>query len=96
MKSLIDRCGMVSRVNGFTLKNKLGAAIVAMRRAGGNHVFSSLNYFFLISQMIVVGADYWNIGKGLKEGDVNHDNEGMQTLQILADNFSRLLTKLQS
>ena len=35
---------------------KVGAAVVAVRRAGGTHVFDSLNYFFTISQMIVPGS----------------------------------------
>ena len=47
MKALIDRAGMVSRANGDMLARKVGAAVVAARRAGAIHVFNSINHFFL-------------------------------------------------
>ncbi len=94
MKALIERCGMVSRVNGDLLKRKAGAAVVAVRRGGAAHVFSSMNYFFLIAEMIVVGSSYWNIGIGLKPGEVNDDEEGMRTMTDLGRNMAWLLPRL--
>ncbi len=94
MKALIERCGMVSRVNGDMLKRKVGAAVVAARRAGAYHAFSSLNSFFLIGQMIVVGSSYWNLGKGKDPGDVREDAEGMKTMKDLGDNMVYLLKKI--
>ena len=38
--------------------------MVAVRRAGANHAFSSLNYFFLIGQMIIPWSSYWNMAIG--------------------------------
>src|SRR5208283_4517400 len=38
MKALIERCGMVTRVNGDLLKRKVGAGVVAVRRAGATNV----------------------------------------------------------
>ena len=57
-KAFIDRVGLVSKVNGDILKHKVGAAVVAVRRQGATHVFSSINFFFLINQMFVVGSSY--------------------------------------
>ena len=57
-------------------KRKLGAAVVAVRRAGGIHAFDAMNHFFLIEQMIVVGSSYWNIGIGREKGEVAGDEEG--------------------
>ncbi len=94
MKALIERCGMVSRVNGDMLKRKVGAAVVAVRRAGAYHVFSSLNSFFLIGQMIVVGSSYWNLGRGKDPGEVRDDAEGMKTMTDLGDNMAWLLKKM--
>ena len=94
MKALIERCGMVSRVNGDMLKRKVGAAVVAVRRAGAYHVFSSLNSFFLIGQMIVVGSSYWNLGRGKDPGEVKDDREGMKTMADLGDNMAWLLKKM--
>ncbi len=95
MKALIERCGMVSRANGNMLKRKLGAGVVAVRRAGAYHVFSTLNSFFLIGEMIVVGSSYWNIGKGREKGEVQDDTEGIQTMRDLGKNMAWLLKKLE-
>jgi len=68
MKALIDRAGYVAKMNDDMFKRKPGAAVVSVRRAGATSVFSDLNYFFLISQMIIPGSSYWNLGVGLKPG----------------------------
>ncbi len=94
MKALIDRAGMVSRANGNMLKRKLGAAVVAARRAGAIHVFDSINHFFLIGEMIIVGSSYWNIGLGREKGEVAGDEEGLQTMVTLGKNINWLLTKM--
>lgn len=91
MKALMDRCGMVSRANGDMFKRKLGAAVVAARRAGAIHVFDTMNHFFLIGQMIVVGSNYWNIGMGREKEEVAKDEEGMQTMRVLGQNMAWLL-----
>ncbi len=96
MKSLIERCGMVSRANGDLFQRKVGASVVAARRAGASHVFSSLNYFFLIGQMILAGSSYWNIGMGQKPGDVLNDEEGIKTMQVLGDNMAWLIGKIKA
>ena len=94
MKALIDRSGFVCRANGDMFRRKVGAAVVAVRRAGGIHVFNSINHFFLISQMIVPGSSYWNIGVGLLPGDVEKDEEGIVTMTDLGKNMAWLLKKL--
>jgi multimeric flavodoxin WrbA len=75
-------------------KHKVGAAVVAVRRAGSVHAFDSLNHFFFIEQMIVPGSIYWNMGFGLEKGDVEKDNEGLQTMKVLGQNFAWLLKKI--
>jgi len=94
MKALIERCGMVARANADIYQRKVGASVVAVRRAGASHVFSSLNYFFLISQMVVVGSSYWNIGRGREIGEVQSDEEGMQTMKKLGENMTWVLERL--
>jgi len=94
MKALIERCGMVSRANGDMLKRKVGAGVVAVRRAGAMHVFSSLNSFFLINQMIIPGSSYWNLGIGRQPGEVNNDLEGVQTMKNLGKNMAWLMKKI--
>jgi multimeric flavodoxin WrbA len=94
--ALMDRAFYVNRANDELFKNKVGAAVVAVRRAGGIHVFNSLNHFFFISQMIVPGSKYWNIGYGLQPGDVEKDSEGLDTMKILGQNMAWLLKKLHT
>jgi len=94
MKALIDRSGMVGRANGELYKRKLGAAVVAVRRAGSIHAFDTMNHFFQISQMIIVGSSYWNIGIGREKGEVASDEEGMKTMRQLGENMSWLLQKI--
>jgi len=94
MKALIDRAGMVSRANADMLARKVGAAVVAARRAGAIHVFNSLNHFFFIGQMIVPGSSYWNVGMGRQKGEVEKDDEGIQTMKNLGRNMAWLLKKI--
>ena len=96
MKALIDRVGFVARANPEILKRKVGAAVVAVRRAGGMTTFDAMNHFFLISQMIVPGSSYWNVGIGHKKGEVETDEEGMKTMDDLGKNMAWLIRKLQS
>ena len=96
MKALTERAVFVSGANGGLLKYKVGAAVVAVRRAGATNVFSSLNFFFLISEMIVVGSTYWNLGIGLAPGEVKKDQEGIRTFKNLGKNFAFVLQKLNS
>ncbi len=94
VKSLIDRAGIVAKVNGDILARKVGAAVVAVRRAGAAHVFSSINYFYTINQMIIPGSRYWNLGIGRDPGEVTADEEGMDTMKVLGKNMAWLLDKL--
>ena len=95
MKALIERCGMVGRANQDLYKRKVGAAVVAVRRAGAIHVFNSLNYFFTINEMIVPGSSYWNIVIGRQPGEANNDAEGVQTMKNLGKNMAWLLKKVK-
>jgi multimeric flavodoxin WrbA len=94
--TLIDRVGYVARRHPQLLRRKAGAAIVVARRAGQNFTFAQLNYFFLISEMVVPGSTYWNVAFGLEKGEVENDAEGVKTIVTLAQNMAWLLKKLGS
>ncbi len=94
-KAVVDRSGMVSRANGGMFRRKAGAAVVAVRRGGAIHAFDSLNHFFLIGEMIVPGSTYWNIGIGREIGDVDGDEEGVQTMKDLGRNMAWLLKRIR-
>jgi multimeric flavodoxin WrbA len=96
VKALIDIAGYVTRANGHTLKRKVGAGVVAVRRGGALHTFETINNFFLINQMIVPGSSYWNFAFGRNPGDVLNDEEGMQTIKTLGENMAWLLKKINN
>jgi multimeric flavodoxin WrbA len=96
LKALIDRAGYVARANSDLFRRKVGAAVVAVRRAGGIPTFDAINHFFLISQMIVPGSSYWNIGVGGAKGDVEKDEEGLQTMDTLGMNIAWLLKRIKA
>jgi len=93
MKALIDRGGRVARSSGM-LKRKVGAGIVTARRMGAIHVYDTINHFFLINEMFVPGASYWNTGFGGAPGEVCDDEEAKKTMKTLADNMAYLLKKI--
>jgi multimeric flavodoxin WrbA len=88
LKALIDRTGMVAKANDDLFKRKISAAVVAVRRAGSIHAFDSINHFFFISQMIVPGSNYWNMGFGREKGKVEGDEEGVQIMKTLGKNMA--------
>ncbi len=94
LKALIERAGMVAKVNGDMFRHKIGAAVVAVRRGGAIHTFDSINHFFFINQMIVPGSNYWNVGIGMEAGAVDKDEEGIVTMRILGENMAWLLKKV--
>ena len=96
IKALMDRACLVSKANGGIFRRKVGAAVVAVRRAGAIHAFDALNHFFFISEMIVPGSSYWNIGIGREIGEVEQDAEGMQTMKTLGQNMAWLLKKIKN
>ncbi len=95
MKALIDRAGYVAMGNDHMFKRKVGAAVVAVRRAGAMTTFDGINHFFLISEMIVPGSSYWNVGIGHRKGDVEKDEEGLETMDDLGKNMAWLLKQLK-
>ncbi|MFH0917893.1 MAG: flavodoxin family protein [Candidatus Omnitrophota bacterium] len=95
-KALIERAGMVSRANNNLFKRKVGAAVVAVRRGGAIHAFDSINHFFTIGEMIIVGASYWNVGIGREIGQVANDQEGLETMSNLGKNMVWLLEKINA
>jgi multimeric flavodoxin WrbA len=96
LKAVIDRTGYVARGcrAGNPLARKPAAAVIAVRRGGAIHAFDSINHFFLISDMVVVGSSYWNLGVGGPKGAVEHDDEGMSTMANLGSNMAWLLGRL--
>jgi multimeric flavodoxin WrbA len=97
VKALIDRCGFVNKANGGNLlRGKVGASVVAVRRAGSTFTYSAINFFFGIAEMIIATSSYWNMTLSLEPGDVQKDEEGIETFRTLGRNMAQLLGQLQA
>lgn len=94
--ALVCRAGLVGIANDAMFRRKVGAAVVAVRRSGANHAFNSLNHFFFISQMIVPGSRYWNMGVARDIGEFEQDEEGILTMETLGRNMAWLMKKLET
>ncbi len=94
LKALIDRSGLVSKMNGTLFRRKVGAAVVSVRRAGSVHGIHSIHNLFLMHEMIIPGSSYWNMAVGMDAGEVEKDAEGVQTMQTLGQTMAWLLKKL--
>lgn len=95
-KALIDRCGYVNRRDGNPFSRKIGAAVSAVRRAGGIYTLDSIQHFFFISDMIVPGSTYWNMSLSRDLGDYEKDKEGQGTMNRLGENILWLMEKLNA
>ncbi|MDF7826351.1 flavodoxin family protein [Pontiellaceae bacterium B12227] len=96
MKALIDRAGYVTLANGSVLAGKVGAAVSAVRRGGSQHTINTMHHFFSISQMPIATSSYWNMVYGAACGEVEHDVEGMQTMDNLGENMAWLIKSLDA
>ena len=92
--ALLDRAGYVSRNNGNMLRRKVGGPIVIARRAGQNFTYAQLALWYTISEMIVVGSTYWNIGFGRNKGDILQDTEGVDTIRRFGQNLAWVLKRI--
>lgn len=93
MKALIDRGGLSLRNR---LYRKVGAPVVVARRGGAMQTYNALMSFFGIKQMIVPMSSYWNMGYGMAPGDVDQDQEALDTMTNLGTNMAWLLQRLHA
>lgn len=77
-------------------QNKPASAVVNCRRGGASTAFDNINKYFMINNMPVVTSRYWNQVHGVCPEDVLKDEEGLQTMRILADNMAWLLKSIEA
>lgn len=95
MKSFLDRVFYVAGSNEGLFRHKVGAAIVAVRRTGGSSTFDGLNHYLTYSEMIMATSNYWNVIHGRTPGEVLKDEEGVQIMEVLANNIAWILKMQQ-
>ncbi len=90
--SFLDRLFYSSH---FDKTMKVGASIAIGRRGGLSATFDELNKYFTISNMPIVSSNYWNSLHGRGKKEVLEDEEGLQTLRVLAENMTFLLKSIK-
>ena len=88
---LCSFCDRLFFSNSGKMAGKLAAAVVSCRRGGATASFDRLNKYFTITNMQVVGSQYWNMVHGFTPEDVRKDLEGLQTMRTLGENMAWLL-----
>lgn len=78
----------------FDKTMKVGASVVCARRGGCSAAFDELNKYFTISNMPVASSQYWNSIHGRAEGEAELDEEGRQTMRVLARNMAFLMKSI--
>ena len=78
----------------YDMTMKVGASVAVCRRGGSSATFDELNKYFTIKSMPVASSQYWNSVHGRTPGEASRDEEGLQTLRVLARNMSFLMKSI--
>lgn len=95
MKSFLDRAIYVGSANNGLFRHKVGAGIIAVRRAGGLPALNQLNHYLSYSEMLIPTSNYWNVIYGAKPGEALKDEEGVQIMRILGKNMAWALKLIE-
>ena len=89
--SLLDR---LFYSTSFDKRMKVGASVVVARRGGASATFDELNKYFTISGMPIASSQYWNSVHARRIGEAFYDEEGLQTVRVLAKNMVFLMRSI--
>lgn len=97
MQAFLERASVVTDMNRNEnlFQHKVGAAVTAARRGGVLTTLDAMYHFFMLQNMFVVGSSYWAFGYGQMPGDVQKDEEGLDTMRNLGQNMTYLLKALE-
>lgn len=97
MQAFLERASVVSDMNRSEnlLRHKVGAAVTAARRGGALNTLDAMNHFFMLQDMFIVGSSYWPMAYGRMPGEVQEDQEGLETMRSLGRNMAYLMKALE-
>lgn len=81
---------------GARVDGKPAAAVAVCRRGGATAAFQTLQMPFQMVNMPIATSQYWNIAYGRVPGEVNMDDEGMQTMRTMARNMAWMIKQFKS
>lgn len=96
LKSFLDRAFYVSTANGSLFSHRAAASIASVRRGGGTSTLDQVNKFIAYDSLIQIHGNYWPATHGALKGEVEKDIEGIQTVEIIAENMSYVIKALNA
>lgn len=98
MQAFLERASVVADMNQDEnlFRHKVGAAVVAARRGGALNALDAMHHFFMMKNMFIAGSSYWPMAYGRLPGEVQKDEEGMDTMKALGQNMAYLLKMLDT
>lgn len=81
--------------SNFDKTMKVAASVVCARRGGCSSTFDELNKYFTLSGMPIASSQYWNSIYGGTPGEADMDEEGKQTMRVLARNMTFLMRSIE-
>lgn len=72
------------------------APVVAARRGGALNALDAMHHFYMSQNVFIVGSSYWPMAYGQLPGEVQQDEEGLNTMKALGQNMAYLLKKLKA
>jgi len=96
MRCFLDRIGCIDMNNGRKLRMKVGVPVAVARRAGAVNAVDELFHYLNYAQMLIPGSLYWPLAFGQAPGEVAQDAEGIQTLQVLAQEMVYVMKVLDA
>lgn len=91
MKCFLDRFFYA----GNHLANKVGTAVVSVRREGGASAYHEMLSYLELGKMIIAPTQYWNVLHGRTEDEVKVDAEGIDVMKSVGQNMAWLLKCLE-
>ena len=91
VRAFMERSG---RINRDAFRGKVGGPLVVARRAGKNFTFAELTLWFQILGFFIPSSTYWNVGIARDKGDIEQDEEGLQTAWNFGKNMAFLIKKI--
>ena len=87
MKCFCDRLFYVGTAAEGIITQKVGAALVAVRRGGGTTALDILDKYIKYGEMLIPSSNYWAVIHGREPGEVELDEEGKQIMRRLGKNM---------
>ena len=96
MQAFLERASVVADMNRNEnlFYHKVGASVTAARRGGALNTLDAMNHFFMLQNMYIVGSSYWPMVYGQMPGDVQKDEEGLETMKNLGQNMAYILKRM--